>query len=282
MQIRLDNVSYIYQHGSPLALAAIRDIDLFIPSGQFVVLLGHSGCGKSTLAQVITGLLEPQKGRVEIDSQAKEKDHIFKRVGLVFQYSEQQFFAETVHEEVAFAAKNMGLPQQKITETVESSLQKVGLNPELFADRSPFNLSGGEKRRVAAASVLAMQPDVLIFDEPTAGLDANGRDWMCRLAKSEHRAGTTIIWITHNMDEAAMLAERILVMNNGSIALDGSPRQVFAQEELLASLGLEVPVAAALLRKLRMRNFPVPAQGLSVEEAFREINQALLQRGDRP
>lgn len=281
MQIRLDNVSYIYQAGSTLALTAVRDINLCIPSGQFVALLGHSGCGKSTLAQVITGLLDPQKGCVKIDGQQKDKDHIFKRVGLVFQYPEQQFFAETVHEEVAFAAKNMGLPRQKIAEIVEASLEKVGLNPELFSDRSPFDLSGGEKRKVATAAVLAMQPAILIFDEPTAGLDASGCEWMCRMAKAEHQAGATIIWITHNMDEAAILAERILVMDNGIIALDGSPQQVFAREEVLVTLGLEVPVAAALLRKLRIRNFPVPAQGLSVEEAFKEINEALLQRGDR-
>ncbi|MGI5891218.1 MAG: ATP-binding cassette domain-containing protein [Bacillota bacterium] len=280
MHIRLDNVSYMYKEHTPFATPALQGINLYIPEGEFVVVVGHSGSGKSTLAQVISGLLSPQEGIVTVDGKKANKDEIFYQVGLVFQYPEQQFFADTVKEEVGFAAKNKGLSQEKVDKIIIDVLQKVGLDPSSFLERSPFALSGGEKRKVALASILAMEPQIFIFDEPTAGLDEKGRAWIMDLIRAEHRAGKTVIWISHSMEEAAALAQRVVVMNKGSIVLDGKPQEVFADEEKLFAIGLELTPAADLLRRLKKRNFPVLAHGLTIEEAFAEIRAVLWPESD--
>ncbi|MGI6361269.1 MAG: ATP-binding cassette domain-containing protein [Bacillota bacterium] len=274
MHIKLRDVSYVYQADSPFSAVALSDINLEIAQGEFVALLGHSGSGKSTLAQVIAGLLSSTSGEVVLDGQTAEKNRIFHQVGLVFQYPEQQFFAETVEEEVGFAAKNKGLTEEQTAQIVRESLLKVGLEADEFLKRSPFELSGGQRRRVALAGILAMNPQVLIFDEPTAGLDESGKQWFLQLVRQAHQEGKTIIWITHDMEDS-LIAQRILIMYQGELVLSGNPYEVFSDQERLLSWGVGIPVAAQLLRRLKKAGFAVKAEGLTITEAFAEINAAL-------
>lgn len=271
MQIDLRHVGYTYQVGTPEAHPALVDVNLTIQSGELIAMIGHGGSGKSTLSLILAGLYKPTTGLVETYDLAAGGKDVFPSVGLVFQYPEHQLFAETVYEEVVFGARNFGVPQDYLPLRVRKSLTAVGLDPDEFWDRSPFSLSGGQQRRVCIAGVLAVEPKMIILDEPTAGLDEGGRRWMLDLVRQLHQAGRTILWITHNMQEAAELAQRILVLNKGQLLVDGTPEQVFEREDLLEEAGLELPQAARIVRELRRRGLPLAGRAISVEQAAEEI-----------
>ncbi|MDD2496584.1 MAG: energy-coupling factor transporter ATPase [Desulfitobacteriaceae bacterium] len=281
MPIEIKNVSYIYMPNTPYEKLALKNINLSIEKGEFIGLIGHTGSGKSTLVQLFNGLLKPAKGTIFVDGKNLwEKKHVSpevcRKVGLVFQYPEYQLFAETVFEDVAFGPRNLKLPESELPSLVKESLDIMGIDYAQFKDRSPFSLSGGQKRKAAIAGVIAMQPDILVLDEPTAGLDPAGRNDMIKLAQHLHRKkGRTIIWITHNMNEVAQLATRLVVMSEGQIITEGSPREIFAQEEKLKELGLEIPVAASLVRQLKKLGKPVQGTAITVPEALAEISRWL-------
>lgn len=280
MQIEVQHAEYCYQPGTALAHKALEDVNLRIGSGELIAVIGHGGSGKSTLALLLSGLYQPTAGRVDTYDVKNSSNAVFSSIGLVFQYPEQQLFAETVYEEVAFGAKNFGVPQDYLPIRVRKALEQVGLDPDVFWDRSPFSLSGGQKRRVCIAGVLAVEPKMIILDEPAAGLDEEGRLWLIDLVRQLNQQGRTILWVTHNMQEAAELAKRIIVMDHGRILLDGSPQQVFAQEELLAQASLEIPMAASIVRELRKRGLNLPGEALTVAEAAAEISDYLAHKDD--
>ena len=261
--IRLESLRFVYSRGTPFEHTALDDVNLDIPSGQYVALLGHTGSGKSTLIQHLNGLLTPLSGKVLIDGQdihrSKEalRDTRF-RVGLVFQYPEYQLFEETVYRDIAFGPKNMGLSDAEIEEHVRQGARFAGVDEALF-DTSPLELSGGQKRRIAIAGVMAMEPDVLVLDEPIAGLDPAGCRSLLQNIKEYHRStGSTVILVTHDMDVAASEAERLIVMQNGKVALSGTPEEIFARPEELRSMGLDIPEAAALAVELRKQGVELP------------------------
>ena len=248
MSIRLERVSYTYQVGASRAVEALKDVSLEIEAGEFVGLIGPTGSGKSTLVQHFNGLLLPTEGKVFVDGVDLTKPDtelrgIRQKVGMVFQYPEHQLFGETVYEDVGFGPRNGGLSEEEIEERVRESLAYVGLDYGALRDRSPFELSGGQKRRVAIAGVLAMRPSVLILDEPTAGLDPKGRDEILDRVKAlQEERGVTVVLVSHSMEDVARLVERIIVMEKGRVALDGTPTEVFRQAEQLKSMGLGVPL----------------------------------------
>ncbi len=275
MQIKFEQVNYIYQPGTVNACQALQEISLEIPDGELTAVIGHGGSGKSTLSLLMAGLYQPTSGQVKVGGRVKSNANAFRQVALVFQYPEQQLFGESVFEEVAFGARNYGTPEDYLNIKVRQALVQVGLEPDLFWHRSPFSLSGGQKRRVCIASMLVFEPRVIILDEPTAGLDEGGRVWMMELIKALHNQGRNVIWITHNMAEAAEMAQRIIVLNQGRIMLDGSPEQVFGQEEALRQAGLDIPEAAGLVRRMQRAGIPVPGRAVTVPQAFREIRDFL-------
>lgn len=280
MSITIKHLSHIYAPGTPFEYAALSDVSLEIPDGQYVAVIGHTGSGKSTLIQHLNGLIRPTSGSITVQGiDLTEKKvplrELRRRVGLVFQYPEYQLFEETVAKDVAFGPGNLGLSQEEITERVSEALNLVGL-PESVAEMSPFDLSGGQKRRAAIAGVLSMRPEVLVLDEPIAGLDPLGRHEILSLVENYRRKyGATVILVSHNMDDVADIAERVIVMNKGTVALDGSPRQVFSQTEQMRSMGLDVPQVAILADLLRSRGMDVP-QGIITEQ---EMLGYLLDKG---
>ena len=280
MSITIKHLSHIYAPGTPFEYAALSDVSLEIPDGQYVAVIGHTGSGKSTLIQHLNGLIRPTSGSITVQGiDLTEKKvplrELRRRVGLVFQYPEYQLFEETVAKDVAFGPGNLGLSQEEITERVNEALNLVGL-PESVAEMSPFDLSGGQKRRAAIAGVLSMRPEVLVLDEPIAGLDPLGRHEILSLVENYRRKyGATVILVSHNMDDVADIAERVIVMNKGAVALDGSPRQVFSQTEQMRSMGLDVPQVAILADLLRSRGMDVP-QGIITEQ---EMLGYLLDKG---
>lgn len=280
MSITIKHLSHIYAPGTPFEYAALSDVCLEIPDGQYVAVIGHTGSGKSTLIQHLNGLIRPTSGSITVQGiDLTEKKvplrELRRRVGLVFQYPEYQLFEETVAKDVAFGPGNLGLSQEEITERVNEALNLVGL-PESVAEMSPFDLSGGQKRRAAIAGVLSMRPEVLVLDEPIAGLDPLGRHEILSLVENYRRKyGATVILVSHNMDDVADIAERVIVMNKGAVALDGSPRQVFSQTEQMRSMGLDVPQVAILADLLRSRGMDVP-QGIITEQ---EMLGYLLDKG---
>lgn len=271
MQIKLEHVNYIYQPGTVNACQALQDISLCVDSGELCAIIGHGGSGKSTLALLMAGLYQPTAGQIRVGGALQSGSGAFRQVALVFQYPEQQLFGESVFEEVAFGARNYGTPADYLNTKVRQALVQVGLEPDAFWHRSPFSLSGGQKRRVCIASMLVFEPRVIILDEPTAGLDEGGRRWMMGLIRNLHSQGRTVIWITHNMAEAAELAQRIIVLNQGRVLLDNSPEQVFAEETALRQAGLDIPEAARLVRQLRQAGLSTAGKAVTVEQAFREI-----------
>ena len=261
--IRLESLRHVYSRGTPFEKTALDDVSLDIPSGQYVAILGHTGSGKSTLIQHLNGLLSPTSGRVLFDGEdihrSKEalRDIRF-RVGLVFQYPEYQLFEETVYRDIAFGPKNMGLSESEIDEHVRLGARFAGVDESLFS-LSPLELSGGQKRRIAIAGVMAMEPDVLVLDEPIAGLDPAGCRALLKNIKEYHRSTHgTVILVTHDMDVAASEAQRLVVMNKGSIALDGTPAEIFSRPTELRSMGLDIPDATALAQALRERGVEIP------------------------
>ncbi|MBQ7656648.1 MAG: energy-coupling factor transporter ATPase [Clostridia bacterium] len=273
MQVTLEQVTHTYQEGSPFQAVAIRDVSLTIREGEFLALIGHTGCGKSTLAQHINGLLKPTSGRVLLDGQdihqkGFDKREVRRKVGLVFQYPEHQLFEETVAKDVGFGPKNLGLSDAEIKERVAEALRKVGLDEPGFTEKSPFELSGGQMRRVAMAGVLAMRPQILVLDEPAAGLDPQSREDMLQLISGLHQQGSTVVMISHSMDDVARFATRAVVMEHGTIAMEGTPQEIFRQAERLEQMGLDVPSVCKLGMKLREMGLNCP------EDIFRE-EQAL-------
>jgi len=281
--IACEGVTYTYLRGTPLETAALRGIDLEIRTGELLAIIGPTGSGKSTLVQHFNGLLRPTSGTIRVDGEdlwAPETDRrrARQRVGLVFQLPEAQLFEETVRRDVAFGPRNLALPDDVVAARVEEALKQVGLDPARFGDRSPFGLSGGEMRRVAIAGVLAMRPDVLVLDEPTAGLDPQGREELLARFEGLHRQGLTIVLISHDMDVVTRLAGRIVVLHEGRILLQGSPREIFAREAELQGVGFSLPQAARLARLLRERGLPLD-DVLTIGEARRAIHALVAGAG---
>ncbi len=275
------DLTHVYLQGTPLEAVALRGVTLSIDAGTFVGLLGPTGSGKSTLIQHFNALLRPTSGTVRvagIDLSQPRADvkTVRRKVGLVFQYPEHQLFEETVFDDVAYGPRNLGLATPEIQERVHDALRLVGVDPDAFGRRSPFSLSGGEMRRVAIAGVLAMQPEVLVLDEPAAGLDPQGKQEILGQIRTLHRErGLTVILITHSMDEAAQLVDRIVVMNRGQVAMDGPVRGIFRRADELAAIGLGVPAITDLMLRLRRRGVAVRPDVLSLEEARAAILEAV-------
>ena len=278
MSIKVRNLTYIYDEGMPFENRAIDDISFDIEDNDFVGLIGHTGSGKSTLIQHLNGLLKPSSGSIYInDFEITQKDinltEIRKRVGVVFQYPEYQLFEETIEKDIAFGPGNIGLDQDEITKIVKASMEAVGLDYEKYREKSPFELSGGQKRRVAIAGVIAMDPEVLILDEPTAGLDPGGREEIFELIKKLHRErNITVILSSHSMDDMAKLVKTLIVMNKGKIEFMGNPREVFNNNaHRLKEIGLDIPQVLELAIKLREKGFDIRQDIITPEEAKDEI-----------
>ena len=286
MSLVIENVNYVYMSGGPYETQALHDISLTIEDGEFVGLIGHTGSGKSTLVQHLNGLLKPTSGRILVDGldladKATDKRAIRRKVGLVFQYPENQLFEETVEKDIAFGPKNLGLDAAEIDRRVREAMRRVAVDYDAIHDRSVFELSGGQMRRVAIAGVLAMEPQVLVLDEPCAGLDPRGREEILGLIRALHReAGTTIVMVSHSMDDVASLAGRVIVMNHGRVAMDGTPREIFARGEELRAMGLDVPQAVELAERLRARGLDIP-QGVYKMEELRAAIEAAVGKGAR-
>ncbi|MBQ7455783.1 MAG: energy-coupling factor transporter ATPase [Clostridia bacterium] len=262
MPIKLDHLTHVYQAGSPFESGALEDIDFTIEDGELLALIGHTGSGKSTLAQHLNGLLAPTSGRVLVDGQdindkGINRRALRQRVGLLFQYPEYQLFEETVYKDIAFGPKNQGLSGMELDERVREAFASVHL-PEDVLQKSPFELSGGQMRRVALAGVVAMRPSVLVLDEPIAGLDPKGRDELTAIIRELHEAGVTIVLISHNMDDVARIATRVAVLEKGHLAMLGTPAEVFARGDELEKMGLDVPQTVQLCRALRAGGLAVP------------------------
>ncbi len=282
--IRLEALRYVYSQGTPFEKVALDNIDLEIPAGQYVALIGHTGSGKSTLIQHLNGLLSPAAGKVFLDGEdihrSKQALHAVRyRVGLVFQYPEYQLFEETVYKDIAFGPRNMGLSEKEVDEHVRRGARFAGVDEVLFED-SPLELSGGQKRRIAIAGVMAMEPDVLVLDEPMAGLDPAGcRDILKNISDYHVSTGSTVVLVTHDMNVAAREAERLIVMLRGTVALDGTPEEIFSRPKELREMGLDIPGAAALSEELRQRGVELPGSIYTP----RQLAQALLaRRGGAP
>ncbi|SFC82247.1 energy-coupling factor transporter ATPase [Clostridium uliginosum] len=277
MSIKVENLTHVYMPKTPFEKIALDNVNMEIKDGEFVALIGHTGSGKSTLIQHFNGLLEATSGKiiidgVDINSKSINLTDVRKKVGLVFQYPEYQLFEETIEQDIAFGPKNLGLNKEEIHNRVVNSMKMVGLDYETYKDKSPFDLSGGQKRRVAIAGVVAMQPTTLILDEPTAGLDPKGRDDILeQIGKLHKEYNMTIIIVSHSMEDVAKIAKRIIVMNHGKLALQGTPAEVFKQVDTLEEIGLGVPQVTYLVRELRKKGFSISDNIFTIEEAKKEL-----------
>ena len=286
MSIVIEHLNYVYMQGGPYETRALDDVSLTIHDGEFIGLIGHTGSGKSTLVQHLNGLILPTGGKITVDGmdladKNTDKRAIRRRVGLVFQYPENQLFEETVAKDIAFGPKNLGLDEAEIDRRVRTAMRRVALDYDKLAQRSVFELSGGQMRRVAIAGVLAMEPQTLVLDEPCAGLDPRGREEILGLISDLHReSGATIVMVSHSMDDVAALAERVIVMNHGKVAMDGAPREIFSRGEELRAIGLDVPQAVELAQKLREKGFDVP-EGIYKIEEVRAAVEAIVGKGGR-
>jgi len=280
MSIIINHVNHIYDEDTVMASPALVDVNLKIPDGQFVGLIGHTGSGKSTLIQHLNGLLKPSSGEIffnneDINDPSYNKKNLRARVGLVFQYPEHQLFETDCFKDVCFGPKNLGLSQKDVELRAFEALKEVGLEDEYFY-QSPFDLSGGQKRRVAIAGVLAMKPEVMILDEPTAGLDPKGREDILNLIADLHRKlGMTIILVSHSMEDVADYVDRIIVMNKGRVAFDGEPKEVFRHYKELEEIGLAAPQVTYCMQELKEAGFDVDTDVTTLKEAKREILKAL-------
>lgn len=272
MSIKINHLTYIYNPKTAFEKRALYDINLEIQTGEFLGLIGHTGSGKSTLIQHLNGLISPTQGEILIDGQNIHQDktklrEIRRRIGLAFQYPEYQLFEMTVYKDVAFGPTNMGLSKEEVHKSVTSALELVGIPEEIY-EKSPFDLSGGQKRRVAIAGVLAMNPDVLILDEPTAGLDPKGRDEILAAIKHLHKErGITVILVSHSMEDVAKLVDRIVVMHAGQMAMVGTPKEVFSRATELEAMGLAAPQVTYVFEELKKRGYDVPLDVFTIEEA---------------
>ncbi|HAT98172.1 MAG: energy-coupling factor transporter ATPase [Acidaminococcaceae bacterium] len=280
MSMKLEHVSYTYMPGTPYEKEALKDISLEIKKGEFVAVIGHTGSGKSTLVQNLNGLLHPTKGNASLDGvdlsgKSNEAKMARGRIGMVFQYPEHQLFAETVYEDIAFGPQNLGLNYEETDARVKDAMKFVGLDFETYAGRSPFSLSGGQMRRVAIAGVVAMNPDYLILDEPSAGLDPGSRDAVfAEVMELYKKRGTAIIMVTHSMEDAAQFAKRMLVVYDGRIIIDGKPGEVFLKEkEQLLKVGMDVPEVYKLADALRDKGLRLPKEITDAKTLLAEIKR---------
>ncbi len=277
-EIIVEKLRHVYSAGTPFEVAAIEDIDLVIPQGQLAAVIGHTGSGKSTFIQHLNALLSPSSGKVicggkDINESKLSRKEVKSQVGLVFQYPEYQLFEETVYKDIAFGPRNMKLPEEEIDQRVREAAGFTGVDEELL-DKSPLELSGGQKRRVAIAGVIAMRPGVLILDEPTAGLDPAGcRQILENICSYREKTGATVIIVSHNMDDVARIAERIIVFSHGRIVMDGTAKEVFSRAEELVEIGLDVPHATELALALKKQGLPMP-EGIYTHE---QLLQAVLE-----
>ena len=280
MSIIINHVNHIYDEDTAMASPALIDVNLKIPDGQFIGLIGHTGSGKSTLIQHLNGLLKPSSGEIffnneDINDPSYNKKNLRARVGLVFQYPEHQLFETDCFKDVCFGPKNLGLSQKDVELRAFEALKEVGLEDDYFY-QSPFDLSGGQKRRVAIAGVLAMKPEVMILDEPTAGLDPKGREDILNLISGLHKKlGMTIILVSHSMEDVADYVDRIIVMNKGRVAFDGEPKEVFRHYKELEEIGLAAPQVTYCMQELKEAGFDVDTDVTTLKEAKREILKAL-------
>lgn len=284
MSINAENIKYIYGEGTPFLTVALDDINLVIEEGTFLGLIGHTGSGKSTLIQLFNGLEMPAEGKISVDGtivgeDKKKLKKIRQTVGLVFQYPEYQLFEETVAKDVAFGPANLGLSQQEIDMRVREALELVGFNYEKIKDMSPFDLSGGQKRRVAIAGVLAMKPSYLILDEPAAGLDPAGRNEILSQIKKLHEQGMiTVVLVSHSMEDIARLVKKIIVLYKGKIHMEGTPKEIYTKADELVKIGLGVPQIVEIVNELRKRGFNIKNDIITVEEATKEILKEVRRR----
>lgn len=284
MPVLVKNLTHVYMPGTPFESKALDDISMEIKDGEFLGLIGHTGSGKSTLVQHLNGLLKPTSGKIYVDEmditiKGVSLKSVRQKVGLVFQYPEHQLFEETVYKDVAFGPKNLSLDEDEIDRRVRQALKMVGLNYEESKVKSPFELSGGQRRRAAIAGVLAMEPKILILDEPTAGLDPSGRDAILNEIKLLHdKYGKTIILVSHSMEDIAKLVDRIIVMNEGKTILSGSPREIFKEADMLVKVGLGIPQVTSLVRALQDKGMNIRNDILTVGEAKEEVLKYLRSR----
>ncbi|MCT4594523.1 MAG: energy-coupling factor transporter ATPase [Anaeromicrobium sp.] len=277
MSIKVENLKHIYNPNTPFETTALNNVSFSIAKGEFIGLIGHTGSGKSTLVQHLNGILKPHSGKiiingVDITKPKMNLREIRQKVGLVFQYPEHQLFEETVHRDVAFGPTNLGLDGDEVNARVKEAIKWVGLNYEEIKDKSPFELSGGQKRRVAIAGVVAMKPEVLILDEPTAGLDPKARDDILNQIKKLHNEyRMNIILVSHSMEDISRLVDRIVVMDKGQVALMGSPKEVFKESKLLTEIGLGVPQITILMNKLSEKGINIKKDIFTIDEAKTEI-----------
>ena len=274
--IRVDNLTHTYGVGTPFQRSAVEGLNLDIRRGEFLGIIGHTGSGKSTLIQHLNGLLKPSSGTIYLDgadiwAEPKKIRSVRFRVGLVFQYPEYQLFEDTVRKDIAFGPKNMGLDAREVERRVLAALSAVGLD-ESVLDKSPFALSGGQKRRVAIAGVMAMEPEVLILDEPTAGLDPRGRESILQMLREYHETrGSTVVLVSHSMEEIARNAQRIIVLSGGGVCMEGTPAEVFARADELEAVGLDVPQSTKIAAALRRRGMAVEGSIFTVDALERAI-----------
>lgn len=284
MSITTENIKYVYSEGTPFRTLALDDVNITINQGEFVGIIGHTGSGKSTLIQLFNGLELAAEGKVIVDGtivgdDKKKLKLIRQTVGLVFQYPEYQLFEETVAKDVGFGPLNLNLSQEEVDYRVKESLELVGFNYNKIKDASPFDLSGGQKRRVAIAGVLAMKPDYLILDEPTAGLDPAGRNEIFGQIKKLHeKSNVTVVLVSHSMEDIAKLVNRVIVLSKGKIHMEGTPKEIYSQAEELQKIGLGIPQIASIVKELRNRGFDIKPDILSVEEAKTEILKEVRRR----
>lgn len=279
MSIKVDHVSYTYMPGTPFEHQALYDVSFEIPDGDFVGIVGHTGSGKSTLMQIISGLIRGYEGHVYIngiDFSDKKQDRreLRKQVGVVFQYPEYQLFEESVEKDIAYGPTKLGIDSKEVERRVKAAMDLVELDYDLFRDKSPFSLSGGQKRKVAIAGVLAMEPKILIMDEPIAGLDPMGRENFMQLARSLNECGITILMVSHNMDNLAEYTKHVLVMNDGRLFMQGTPEEIFSDYARLREASLDLPEVAQFAQMLRSRGMDIPPHVIRYDQ----LKELLLQR----
>lgn len=285
MSIETKNIVYIYGEGSPFETTALDGVNINIEKGDFAGIIGQTGSGKSTFIQLLNGLEKPSSGEVIVDDEklsdkSTSKKKIRTKVGLVFQYPEYQLFEETVEKDVAFGPKNQGLVDDELRERVIFALEQVGIDYDEFKDLSPFDLSGGQKRKVAIAGVIAMKPDYLILDEPAAGLDPAGRNEMFESLTSMHKAGQTVVLVSHSMEDIAKLVDKVFVFFKGKIQMEGTPREVYSNYSKLIDIGLGVPQIVDISNKLRNRGFDISHDVITIEEVKEAILKNLKQKNE--
>ena len=285
MPVEVKNLTHVYMQGSPFEMKALDDVSLHIGDGEFIGVIGHTGSGKSTLISYLNALEKARPGHVfvngtDLGGKNVRLAEIRRQVGLVFQYPEYQLFEETIEKDIAFGPRNLKLDEAEIGRRVDKAMEMVGLAPEL-KENSPFNLSGGQKRRVAIAGVLAMEPSILILDEPAAGLDPAGRREMLELIERIHKSGVTVVMVSHSMDDVGKYCDRLYVLSQGKIAYEGTPAEVFAHGDELKEIGLDVPECAKLAALLRQKGFDIDPDAYSIDDVCAQILNSLNLGGEK-